>query len=360
MSAAGGDIVFRRLGALSIVTLDRPQALNALTLDMARAIDAHLVAVAADPRCRAVLIEGAGKRAFCAGGDIQRIYHAGRAGETYAHDFFRAEYRLNARIHHFTKPYIALMDGIVMGGGVGLSIHGGLRVATERLMLAMPETGIGLFPDVGGGYVLPRLAGQTGMFMALTGARLGQGDAVALGFADAAVASARLEDLKDALAGDAPADLPAARAIVAGFAEDPGAARLAEARARIDAHFGAESVAAIIAALEADGGEWASRQRDIIGAKSPTSLKITHRQLRAGARLDFDDVMGMEYRMAHGCLAGHDFYEGVRAVIIDKDQTPKWLPARLDEVSEAVVAAHFELEPPGGDLVLPGEGRCAS
>ena len=254
---------------------------------MARAMDGALVAAAADEACRAVLVKGEGDRAFCAGGDIQRIYDAGRAGDSYPRDFFHDEYRMNARIRHFAKPYIALMDGIVMGGGVGLSLHGGLRVVTERLMLAMPETGIGLFPDVGGGHALPRLPGEAGMFMALTGARIGHGDALALGIGDFHVPSERLDELEDALAGDAPADLAAARAVVGGFAEDPGRGRLDDARADIDRLFAGDTVEAIVAALEADGGEWAARQRDVIATKSPTSLKIAFRQLREGARARF-------------------------------------------------------------------------
>ena len=350
-----GDILLERKGALLVATLNRPKALNALTLDMARAMDGALVAAAADEACRAVLVKGEGDRAFCAGGDIQRIYDAGRAGDSYPRDFFHDEYRMNARIRHFAKPYIALMDGIVMGGGVGLSLHGGLRVVTERLMLAMPETGIGLFPDVGGGHALPRLPGEAGMFMALTGARIGHGDALALGIGDFHVPSERLDELEDALAGDAPADLAAARAVVGGFAEDPGRGRLDDARADIDRLFAGDTVEAIVAALEADGGEWAARQRDVIATKSPTSLKIAFRQLREGARLDFNEVMRMEFRMALACMKGHDVYEGVRAVVIDKDQAPAWSPARLDQVGVADVARYFETPPPGGDLVLPGD-----
>ena len=342
-------------GGLLVATLDRPKALNALTLEMARDFDAALVAAAADDACRAVLIKGEGDRAFCAGGDIQRLYHAGRAGEAYPRDFFHDEYRLNARIHHFPKPYVALMDGIVMGGGVGLSVHGGLRVVTERLMLAMPETGIGLFPDVGGGYFLPRLPGEAGMFMALTGARIGHADALALGIGDAYVPSAWLVDLEAVFRAEPPGDLAAARALVARFAEDPGPGRLDPVRGEIDRLFAGGSVGAILAALAADGGEWATKQRDIIAAKSPTSLLITLRQIRAGAGLSFNDVMRMEFRMALACVAGHDMYEGVRAVVIDKDQSPGWSPAGLDEVTAGDVARYFDIMPEGGDLVLPSD-----
>ncbi len=350
-----GDLRLESGGGLLVATLDRPKALNALTLEMARSFDAALVAAAADDACRAVLIKGEGERAFCAGGDIQRLYDAGRAGEAYPRDFFHDEYRLNARIHHFAKPYVALMDGIVMGGGVGLSVHGGLRVVTERLMLAMPETGIGLFPDVGGGYFLPRLPGAAGMFMALTGARIGHADALALGIADAYVPSARLDELEAAFRAAPPGDLAAARALVGGFAEDPGPGRLDPVRGEIDCLFADDSVEAILAALAADGGEWAAKQHDVVAAKSPTSLLIAFRQIRAGAGLSFNDVMRMEFRMALTCLAGHDMYEGVRAVVIDKDQSPRWSPARLGEVTAGDVARYFDIMPDGGDLVLPGD-----
>ncbi|MBM3489395.1 MAG: enoyl-CoA hydratase/isomerase family protein [Alphaproteobacteria bacterium] len=349
------DILFERRGELGQVTLNRPAALNALTLDMAIALDRQLHAWEADPKVKAVLIQGAGERAFCAGGDVRRLFEAGRAGERYPYDFYRHEYRLNARIHRFPKPYVALMDGIVMGGGVGLSVHGGFRVAGERTLFAMPETGIGLFPDVGGSYFLSRLPDALGMFLALTGTRLKAADAVAAGVCDFHVPGERRPTLLAALAaadlgGNARAKVDA---LLRPFAADPGPAPLAPHRAVIAQSFDKDSVEAILAALDGMGGEWAQATAKTLRARSPTSLKITHRQIREGARLDFQGCMRMEYRMAAACTVGHDFYEGVRATVIDKDNAPRWHPASLSEVGPEVVARHFEVPPPGGDLTFP-------
>ena len=349
------DILFERRGGLAVVTLNRPAALNALTLDMALAFDRELHAWESDGAVAAVLIQGAGERAFCAGGDIRRLYDAGRAGDSYPGDFYRHEYRLNARIHGLRKPYIALMDGIVMGGGVGLSVHGTFRVAGDRTLFAMPETGIGLFPDVGGSYFLPRLRDWFGMFLALTGTRLKAADAVGAGVCDLYVPSDRRPDLVAALAaaglaGDARATV---MAVLQRFAADPGPAPLLPQRAAITRCFDQDSVEAILAALEANGREWAALTAKVMRDKSPTSMKITHRQVRAGARLDFQDCMRMEYRMAVACAASHDFYEGVRAAVIDKDGRPRWRPASLEEVGPEMVSRYFDVAPPGGDLSFP-------
>ena len=344
------DILFERKGGLAVVTLNRPDALNALTLEMARALDRMLIDWAKDDGVKAVLIEGAGERAFCAGGDVRRLYDAGRAGESYPAEFYRDEYRLNARIHHFPKPYVALMDGIVMGGGVGLSVHGSCRVATERTMFAMPETGIGLFPDVGGSWFLPRLPGQLGMYLAMTGARLKAADAVYAGVCDLFVAAARLDELKDALAAGGEIEATARR-----FAADPGAAALPGRRAAIDRCFAGAAVEGFLRALDAEADEWAKQTAATIRAKSPSSLRMAAQQLRYGARLSFNDCMRMEYRLALACLRGHDFFEGVRAAIVDKDQKPRWRPATLAEVKPQDVRAWFETPPPEGDPVLPGD-----
>jgi enoyl-CoA hydratase len=348
---SGQDILFDRRGRLGVATLNRPEALNALTLDMARRMSAQLADWAADPSVDAVLVKGAGGRAFCAGGDIRRMYDVRGSGDPYPFDFFRTEYVMNARVFHFPKPYVALMDGIVMGGGVGLSVHGSHRVASERLMLAMPETGIGLFPDVGASYALPRLPGEAGMFMALTGARLGAADAVALGIAGAYVPSGRLEALEAALAeADLGAGGAAVQAVLAKHAETPGPAPLAPYRQAIDACFAAGSVEAILDRLVARGDDWARQQLGIVATKSPTSLKVTFEAMRRGARLDFDSCMAMEYRIANGCVHGHDFYEGIRAAVVDKDRRPAWRPATLAEVGAAEVAYYFDNAPFGGDL----------
>ncbi len=342
-------IVFSLAGGLGQVLLDRPQALNALTHEMCLALDAQLKAWEADPAVRAVAIRGAGGRAFCAGGDIRKLYDEGRAGGDYAYRFYRDEYRMNARVRRFPKPYVALLDGIVMGGGVGVSVHGSHRVVTENTLFAMPETGIGLFPDVGGSYFLPRLPGRIGMYLGLTGARLKAADALYAGIGSHYVPRARLDELVAALTASRAADRGGVDAVLGGFAADPGPAPLAARRGDIDRLFAGDSVEAILAALEGEGSDWARETVATIRTKSPTSLKITFRQIREGAGRGFDDCMRMEWRMVNRVIAGHDFYEGTRAVVIDKDQKPAWQPARLDQVGEAEVAAYFA-PLPDGDL----------
>jgi len=352
---AGEDVLFELRGPLLLITLNRPDALNAVNLEMCQAIERRLRRHEEDREVEAVVIRGAGDRAFCAGGDIRRLYDAGRAGERYPHDFYRVEYRLNAYIFQYAKPYIALIDGIDMGGGVGVSVHGSHRVVSERINFAMPETGIGLFPDVGGSYFLPRLPGEIGMYMAMTGARLRAADALYAEIGDAFVPSTRLDDLVDALA-DAPFNRGARSAVgkvVRDFSETaPGEAAFAGLRERIDRCFAGDSVEGFLAALEAEDDDWARETIATMRTKSPTSMKIACRQIRAGAELDFEACMAMEFRIANGCIAGHDFYEGVRAVVIDKDQDPQWQPASLEQVTEADIAPYFEAEPADGDLDL--------
>jgi enoyl-CoA hydratase len=320
------DIVVDRRDGIARVVLNRPDALNALTLDMCLALDAWLGEWQDDPSVEAVQVRGQGSRAFCAGGDIRRLYEE-RTGD-YPRQFYRAEYRLNARLHRFSKPYIAFLDGIVMGGGVGVSVHGSHRIATEHTQFAMPETGIGLFPDVGGSYFLSRCPGALGMYLGLTGARLAAADAIYCGIAQY-VAPAQSWA---ALSGTAS---------VARIAQPAAPAQLARHRALIDRCFGKDSVEEILATLEAEQDRFASEALVALDAKSPTSLKITHRQIRSGRALDFDSCMRMEWRMVNRVIAGHDFYEGTRAAIIEKDRKPRWQPARLEEVTEAEVAPYF-------------------
>ena len=337
------DIIFVQHGALAQITLNRPKALNALTFDMAERAIAQLAAWTEDATVAAVVIEGAGEKAFCAGGDIRAIYNSARGDRQHAADFFRAEYRLNRAIHHFAKPYIALIDGITMGGGVGLSIHGSHRVATERTRFAMPETSIGLFPDVGASYVLPRLPGRLGLYIGLTGQRLDAADCLACGLATHYVPNERLQDLISALAAaDFSSDAQqAADALLATMAVDPGPSKLTERRQEIERCFAGESVEAILSALEAEDSDWARQTLEHLRGRSPSSLKITFEAYRRGAALEFDEVMVMEYRLSQACVAGHDFPEGIRAVIIDKDNKPDWQPAALAEVSDAMLAAYF-------------------
>jgi enoyl-CoA hydratase len=332
------DVDIRVEGHAGRITLNRPKALNALTSDMVQAIDAALVAWADDDAVKLVVVDGAGGRALCAGGDIRMLYDAARGGEVAtAAGFFAAEYAMNARIAHFPKPYVALMDGVVMGGGVGISAHGSVRVVSERTVLAMPETGIGLFPDVGATWLLSRDLPR-GLHLALTGARIGAGDAIAVGLADFFVPSAKLAGLTQALG--LCADMDAVRAGVRAHAEPAPAAVIGGAW--MDECYAGDTMEAIVAALAAspDGAAQAAAQ-DIAG-KSPSSLKVTLRALREAASMpDLDAALAQELVIATGCMRSHDFVEGVRAVVVDKDRNPKWNPADLEAVSEAAVDAYF-------------------
>ena len=342
------EVLFERRGPLGRITLNRPAALNALTLEMSLAMTRQLTEWAADDDIKAVVVVGApredGKVPFCAGGDIQAIY-AGRDDpeRSFAASFFRDEYRLDRRIHHYPKPYIALIDGVVMGGGVGISVNGSHRVMTQTAVFAMPETGIGLFPDVGGTFFLPRCPGHIGMFLALSGTRLKWADACYVGVATHAVARERLTALEEALAAAAWSGdgQETATQVIGEFAGEPGEPPLASLYARIDSLFAQSSVEWIVRALEAETDEWAAGLLKTLQSKSPTSLKVTFRQILAGARFEFDDCMRLEYRLARRFAAGHDFYEGIRAVVIDKDNAPRWNPARIEDVSESAVEAYF-------------------
>lgn len=329
------DIEFSVSGRTGRVVLNRPAALNALTLEMCVALDGQLQEWAAAPQVQAVVIEGAGERAFCAGGDIRKLYDEGKAAGDYPARFYANEYRCNARIKHFPKPYIALIDGIVMGGGVGVSVHGSHRIVTENTLFAMPETGIGLFPDVGGTYFLPRCPGEIGMYLALTGERLKAADCLYAGIGTAFVPAARLGELKAALAdGDT-------GGVIARCSTATEAAPLAQHRGAIDRAFAQPSVEAILAALEAGADPWAQATAKNLRTKSPTSLKITYRQIREGKTRDFDACMQIEWRMVNRVIAGHDFYEGTRAQVIDKDRNPRWQPPSLERVDASAVDGYF-------------------
>lgn len=325
------------------LSLNRPGALNALNLSMCEAMLAAVIAWRDDPTVRALLIDHAEGRGFCAGGDIRMLADSGAADGVAARQFFFTEYRLNAALMAFGKPVIAVMDGVVMGGGVGLALPATVRVATERTTFAMPETGIGLFPDVGGGWHLPRLPGKTGLWLALTGARLKASDCLALGLATHVVASEKIAALKAAiLAGD--------RSAADRLAAPVSRAPLAVHRAEIDRLFSGPSVEAIFADLAADGSDFARAQLAILETKSPQTLKVAYRQLALGAdAASFAENMRMEYRIAARVVARHDFLEGVRAVIVDKDNAPKWSPARLEAVSEALLDDIFAPLPPEQD-----------
>lgn len=337
------EVLFEKRGRAGLITLNRPAALNALTLNMVRRMQRTLGDWATDETVERVVIAGAGAKAFCAGGDIRALYDWGRAGDGRFLDFYREEYRLDTAIKRYPKPYVAIMDGITMGGGVGVSVHGSHRIATDRLTFAMPETGIGLFPDVGGTYFLPRCPGETGLYLGLTGARIKAADAIYTGIADAHVPSARLDALVGALAEADDID-----AVIADHASPAGDPPLDGLRADIDRLFRHDGVAAILDTLDADGGEWSERTAGTIRTKSPTSLRIAYRQIREGAALEFEDCMKLEFRMVNRIMTGHDFFEGTRAVVIDKDRHPRWDPPSLDAVSDALVDEYFA--PVGNEL----------
>ncbi|BCW89097.1 Fatty acid oxidation complex subunit alpha [Alphaproteobacteria bacterium SO-S41] len=330
------EVLFERRGAIGLVTLNRPKALNALTLGMVRAMTPQLKAWAEDVHVKAVVVRSTGERGFCAGGDIRALYKSGIAKDSYATEFWGEEYQLNTLIKEYPKPYVALTQGVVMGGGVGLSVHGTHRVACETTMLAMPESGIGLFPDVGGTYFLPRLAGRVGLYLALTGARLKAADLRFLGISTHIAAYADFDAIVDALAASGDVD-----AVLRPYAEPVADAPIAAITHDIDAHFGGASVEEVVASLAADPGEWAQAQAAIIRSKSPTSLKIAFRQMQEGRLLPFRDCMRLEFRITQQIQKGVDFYEGVRATIIEKDGAPKWSPATLEEVKPWMIDAYF-------------------
>jgi enoyl-CoA hydratase len=334
------DILCETQGAAGLITLNRPKALNALTLAMVREMRRALDAWAKDPAVTRVVVQGAGEKAFCAGGDIRQLtedLRAGRRDETVA--FWREEYQLNIAIKRYPKPYISLIDGICMGGGVGVSLHGTVRVAGDRYLFAMPEVGIGFFPDVGATYALPRLPGQTGMYLALTGERVKRADAMMLGLATHAVPSGNIEGLRQALIAGDPVEVALSR-----VATDPDQAPLEAERDLIDACFSADSVIDTLARLDRaaeKGSDFAARTAAGMRAKSPTSMNLAFEQVRRGATMDFEDAMKTEFRIVSRIGDGHDFFEGVRALLIDKDNQPRWQPASLEAVDRAKIEHHF-------------------
>lgn len=339
------EVITRVEGGVGRITLNRPEALHALNAPMCGAILSALKAWRGDDGVHLVMIDHAeGTRGFCAGGDIRMLAESGAGDASEARDFFKVEYRMNAAIKVFPKPYLAIIDGVTMGGGVGLSVHGSHRVATERTLFAMPETGIGLFPDVGGGWFLPRLAGELGTWLALTGARLKGVDVAAARVATHFLPSELVPNLKKQIEA---ADFSGGAAdmlneILRGVTHAIPAGGFEANREAIDRCFAFDSAEEIVAALEADGSEWATRQLETLRTKSPETVKVALRQLREGAGMEsFEDNMQMEYRIGWRKVQSADFLEGVRAVIVDKDNAPDWSPARIEDVSEAQIAQYF-------------------
>ncbi|WP_308932063.1 enoyl-CoA hydratase/isomerase family protein [Arthrobacter sp. SLBN-112] len=342
------EVLFERRGRLGVVTLNRPKAVNALTAGMVDLLLRQLTAWAGEDDVATVLVQGAGERGLCAGGDIVAIYRDMLRGGNRTAGFWQAEYRLNSLIARYRKPYVAIMDGLVLGGGVGISAHGSIRVVTERTRMGMPETTIGFAPDVGGTFLLSRAPGEAGTHAALTGAHLGAGDALFLGLADRYVPSPSLPDLAAALEDDSAED------VVERCAEPAPASRLAGQREWIDACYSSDDAADIVSRLRAwagPGQEDAREAADTIEAKSPTSVKVTLASLRRAATLTLDEALAQEYRAGIRFLAGPDFREGIRAQVVDKDRKPQWKPATLADVLPGQVDRFFEpLD--GGELEL--------
>ncbi len=337
------DVIVRKEGRAGRLTLNRPRALHALTTAMCQAMTQALLDWRSDPGVELVILDHTGERGFCAGGDIRMLAESGAGDGRLAREFFFVEYRLNHLLFTYPKPVVALTDGVTMGGGVGISLPSRYRVATERTTFAMPETGIGLFPDVGGGWYLPRLPGSAGRWLGLTGERIKGPDCRALGIATHYVESARLEDLKAALARDG-----APESALPGFVSDPGPAPIEAVRPDIDRLFAGSSVEMIFAALEAEASDWAAGELAKLRTKSPQALKVTFHQLELGAVMpSFAETMAMEYRIASRVVRRHDFIEGVRAVIVDKDNAPRWRPRQLEGVSEGLLDEIFAPLPVG-------------
>ncbi|NVM75830.1 enoyl-CoA hydratase/carnithine racemase [Duganella sp. SG902] len=331
-----------------LIVLDRPQALNSLSLDMVRAITRALLAWRDDANVAAVVIRGSSGKAFCAGGDIRFFHDAGRAtpqgGSALVEDFFTEEYALNHLVHFYPKPYIALMDGVVMGGGMGVAQAGPaarVRIVTDKTRMAMPEVNIGLFPDVGGSYFLSRAPGALGYYLGVTGVTINAADALYAGLADHYAPLADRAALDALLSATPGADLPRALAAYAA-AHHAGDSQLAADRAAIDRHFSAGSVPAIVASLKADGGAFALKTLDIMATRSPLMMCVTHELIQRGAALDVAGCLRMERALVRRNFENGEVIEGVRALVIDKDNAPKWQPATLEAVTQAMVQAMFE------------------
>jgi enoyl-CoA hydratase len=334
--AENEDVLVTVENGVGLITLNRPKAINSLTHPMVNAIAPVLTDWAGDDAVHAVVVDGAGDRGLCAGGDIVAIYHSARADGSEARQFWHDEYLLNALIGGFGKPYVALMDGIVMGGGVGVGVHGGVRVVTDTTKMAMPEVGIGFIPDVGGTLILSHAPGLLGLHAALTGAPFDGPDAIAMGFADHFVPHDKIHDFKDAIVADG------IDAALATHKTEPPPSQLLAQRDWIDECYAGDSVTEIVAALRGHDAGPANDAANLIVTRSPVSVSVALEAVRRAAKLDtLEDVLRQEYRTSLGSLRSHDLVEGIRAQVIDKDRNPKWSPASLAAVTTADVEAYF-------------------
>lgn len=336
MTGPEPEVLFDERGGVGRITLNRPKAINALNHAMVQQIAPKLEQWASDDSIDLVLLVGAGERGLCAGGDIVSIYHDAKDGGSGSKDFWRDEYVLNAAIARFSKPYVAIMDGVVMGGGVGLSAHANTRIVTERSKIAMPEVGIGFIPDVGGTYLLSRAPGELGTHLGLTTARMDAGDAIAAGFADHYVPSASLEKFYDAIATSSLADA------LTEFTEEAPSSKLETSREWIDRYYAASTVEEIVEGLRGSGIPDAEKAAGDIEAKSPVASKVTLKSLRRAAEASsLEQVLNEEYRVSLASLESHDLVEGIRAQVVEKDRNPKWSPATLADVTDADVDRYF-------------------
>ncbi len=349
-----GDLIVRREGSAGIIRLNRPKAINAVTLDMFRGIEKALDRFEADPATGLILLEGAGDRGLCAGGDIRALYDSSRADGDLGKILWREEYILNARIARFPKPYVAFMDGIVMGGGVGLSAHGAHRVVTERTKLAMPEVGLGFFPDVGGTWLLSHSPGEIGTYFGLTGQTMNGPDAIYARFADAVVPSDQLPILRRLLTETRPGTASSEiRGLIDNFATGETSGPVAAQKSEIDRWFSHDRIEDILAALQRDGSELALSTLKALNEKSPRGMVVTLRLLRlARGAASLEECLVREYRAALEVFRSDDFREGVRAAVIDKDRSPKWSPPRVEDVRQQMLAPYFA-EIGAEELVFP-------
>jgi enoyl-CoA hydratase len=347
MTAAAGiaepDLIARREGAAGIIRLNRPKAINAVTLEMFRDIDKALDAFEADPDVAVIVLEGAGERGLCAGGDIRALHESSKVKGVLGKILWREEYILNARIAKFPKPYVAFMDGIVMGGGVGLSAHSRHRVVTERTKLAMPEVGLGFFPDVGGTFLLSRAPGEIGTYFGLTGQTMNGPDAIYARFADAVVPSGKLGALREVLTKIRPgATSGEIKILIDGFATGETSGPVAAMRPKIDTWFAHDRMEDIVASLQRDGSEPAQSTLKALNEKSPRGMVVTLKLLRlARTASSLEECLVREYRAALEVFKSDDFREGVRAAVIDKDRNPKWSPPRIEDVTSEMIAPYF-------------------
>ena len=339
MTDESHEVLSRVDNGVGFATLNRPKAINSLNQPMIDQLSAVLAKWEQDSEVSAVVLSGAGERGLCAGGDVVAIYHSARADGVEAKRFWYDEYLLNGRIGRFPKPYVALMDGIVMGGGVGVGAHANTRVVTDTSKVAMPEVGIGFIPDVGGAYLLSRAPGSLGLHAALTGAPFSGADAIALGFADHYVPHDKLDALREAIAADGVEQALATHAV------EPPPSQLAAQQEWIDQCYAGDTVADIVASLrnhEGAGADPANDAADLMATRSPIALSVTLEAVRRAGELDtLEDVLAQDYRVSSASLRSHDLVEGIRAQLVDKDRNPKWSPASLDQVSQADVEAYF-------------------